>query len=312
MSPISFIFLNGEFQKKQSAIATLPKEVEFRCDAQSIYLHFPKMFSLTTPIQFVFLGTKNYELKNKIIVEENCHVNFIEEYSSHIDKKYEASIDTEITLHPHAHFDFYKLQKENRSSHHHANFSVIQQDESQLKMFLVDTGSKAANHHVNVKLAEKHASCELHGLYLLENDQQRVEHRVLVDHVAPFGKSAMFYKGVLNNDAEAQFTGRVKVHAGAKQSKAAQENHHLLLSKRATAKSEPELEIYADDIQCTHGATVGQIDPGAIFYLCSRGMDRQMAIDYLCKAFSTEVLNKIKLEPIREYMHREVGLHDES
>jgi Fe-S cluster assembly protein SufD len=269
------------------------------------------MFSLVTPVHFVFLGTKNYELNNTIIVEENCHVNFMEEYSSHIEKKYEGNIKTDIMLHPHAHFDFYKLQKENRLSSHHADFSVTQQDESELQMFLVDTGSLNANHHVNIKLAEKHASCALHGLYLLENDQQRVEHRVHVDHIAPFGKSAMFYKGVLNNDTEAQFTGRVKVHAGAKQNKAAQENHHLLLSKRATAKSEPELEIYSDDIQCTHGATVGQIDPAAIFYLCSRGMERQTAIDFLCKAFATEVLNKIKVEPIKEYMHREVGLHGE-
>jgi len=191
-------------------------------------------------------------------------------------------------------------------------FSVTQRESSQLQMFTMDCGGLTAKHAIKVQLAEKHASCALHGLYLLEHDQQHVEHQVLVDHIAPFGKSAMFYKGVLDNDAEAKFTGRVKVHAGAKQSKAAQENHHLLLSKRAIAKSEPELEIYANDIQCTHGATVGQIDPAAIFYLCSRGMDRATAIDYLCKAFSTEVLNKIKLESVREYMTREAGCNVQS
>jgi Fe-S cluster assembly protein SufD len=104
----------------------------------------------------------------------------------------------------------------------------------------------------------------------------------------------------------------VKVHPGAQKSKASQENHHLLLSKRAEAKSEPELEIYADDIQCTHGATVGQIDSAAIFYLCSRGMDKETAVNYLCRAFSTEVLSKIAELPIRDYLQREVGLHEES
>ncbi len=310
MNPISFVFSDGQFARKQSTLKALLRTIQFRYHSKRIYLHIPKMLEISEPLQFVFLGKKDYAMERTIILEEESKVSIFEEYASHEKSTYHTETKTHIILHKNARLDFYKLQKESVDATHTAKGRIEQAEGSAMQIFTLDSGSLNAHHEWQVQLKEKHAACALHGLYLLNQDHQHINHHIHVDHQAPFGKSAMFYKGILDQKTQAFFNGRVKVHEKAHRIEAQQENHHLLLSKEASAKSEPQLEIYADDIQCKHGATVGQLDPASLFYLRSRGMDEITARQLLIEAFGMEVLNKISDSTIRDYMQREVNRHE--
>jgi len=310
MTPISFVFIDGQFTRKQSTFKTLLRTIQFRYHSKHIYLHIPKMLEISQPLQFVFLGKKDYAMECTIVLEEESKMSIFEEYVSHEKNTYHTQMKTHIILHKNARLNFYKLQKESVAVTHSATASIEQAEGSATQIFTLDVGGLNAHHEWQVHLKEKHATCALHGLYILNQDQQNINHHIHVNHEAPFGKSTMFYKGILEQKSRAFFQGRVKVHAKANRSEARQENHHLLLSKDASAKSEPQLEIYADDIQCKHGATVGQLDSTSLFYLRSRGMDEITARQLLIEAFGMEVLNKISDSAVRDYMQREVSLNE--
>ena len=141
----------------------------------------------------------------------------------------------------------------------------------------------------------------MHGLYLLNRDQQKLTNQIHIDHEAPLGKSSMVYKGVLAKKSQASFNGRVHVPKEGQYASAHQANHNLLLSKDAKVHTEPQLEIYADDIKCTHGATVGQLDQESLFYLRSRGIQENDALKLLTDAFTAEIMNKITDPLIRQH-----------
>ena len=166
---------------------------------------------------------------------------------------------------------------------------VHQEEASALNMLIIDSGSRATQANLRVKLHERHATCHLDGLYWLTQDHQTLDNQIQIDHIADNGTSSMFYKGVLDKKSRALFNGKVHVHENAQQTNALQANHNLLLSKYAEVRSEPQLEIYSNDIKCAHGATVGQLDAEALFYLRSRGIEANLALQLLTEAFTREV-----------------------
>lgn len=248
-------------------------------------------------------------LHHQIHVDENCEVTLIEEYqANNIDVR---EVVTEIHAAKNSRIHYYKIQNENVNTTHSAKLIVHQLQDSTVNSFVIDKGGKNVQQEIKIHLTESGASCNLNGLYLLDQDNQTVINTIFVDHAAAHSASSMMYKGILDKKSQAAFTGKVYVHQNAQQINAHQANHNLLLSKDAQVSSKPELEIYADDIKCTHGATVGQLDQDALFYLRSRGVEQKMAEQMLMRAFAAEMLQQITQPSIKQYVQQQVGYHDE-
>lgn len=187
-----------------------------------------------------------------------------------------------------------------------SHYEVNQAKESEFTFVNLSDGAKLARDEVCVHLNETRAHCKTAGLYYLINDKQWIDNHVEVIHAAPHTQSDMLYKGILDQASQAVFNGRLCVQAGAEKIIAHQANHHLLLSDRAEAYAKPELEIYADDVKCKHGATTGQLDEDALFYLQSRGIEPQKAKEILMASFMQEVLAMIEDPLLRETMQNKM------
>lgn len=297
---IFYVFLNGSLASELSDTSAVLEMID------GVSIRAPRNAMLQQPLHLLYLQTQDEQigscLQHNIIAEENSQLTVIEEYASHQAKKYCTQALTQIVAYKNAQVHYHKIQQEDFSATHKADIQVKQYRDSQVNYFTLATGSLLARENLRVSLSEEGAACQLHGFYGLSNDAQQIEHHVHVDHEAPLGNSTMLYKGILDKKSRAVFSGKVYVHPKAQKTNAAQENHHLLLSNLAEASSKPELEIYADDIKCKHGATVGQLDEQALFYLRSRGIDKHTATRCLLYSFAEEVFNKVKNVGIANHM----------
>jgi Fe-S cluster assembly protein SufD len=151
-------------------------------------------------------------------------------------------------------------------------------------------------------LNERGAECSINGFYVLNHDGQHIDNHIQIDHIAPHGNSKMMYKGILDKKSHGVFNGKIFVHPGAQKTQSNQANHNLLLSSSAEMDTKPEFEIYADDVKCAHGDTVGQLDTESLFYLRSRGIDKDAALKLLTRAFADDVMSRITHPAIAQYM----------
>jgi Fe-S cluster assembly protein SufD len=217
-----------------------------------------------------------------------------------------TNILTDIVAAEQASVEHVKIQDENAKSYHIGNLFIEQARDSEVVSHSLSFGAQLARQDIRVTLDAENAATILNGFYMAEG-RQHVDHHTRVDHVAPHTRSEESYKGVLGGAARGVFNGKVVVHPRAFKTDARQSNNCLLLSKDAEADSKPELEIYADDVKCAHGATVGQLDANALFYLRSRGIDADAARRLLTFAFAAEVLNRVPDAPIREALTARVA-----
>lgn len=309
MNAISFVFIDGEFKKDLSDTSLLSGAIEFRSEKNAIMLSVSKNQSLLYPIHFKYMnGCKG--LQNKIIVEENSKLVLIEEYASDHEESYLTHTMLDLRLNKNSSMNYYKIQNENQNASHEIRIQVEQREASDIKMFFADCGGNQSRSDVKIKLCERYAACCIHGLYFLNHDDQQIDNAIHVEHMEELGVSSMIFKGVLDKKSKAYFQGKVHVHENAKRTNAHQENHNLLLSSRADVKSQPQLEIYADDIKCTHGATVGQLDQDSLFYLRSRGIKENSALKMLTDAFVAEIMEKIDDQSIRHYIQQRLAQHE--
>jgi len=212
---------------------------------------------------------------------------------------------TEILLHPGASLNHYKLQCESPDSSHIAGIHVEQQRGSQFISHNLSLGAALARNDIRIKLAGENAKCCLNGIYLV-GGRQHVDNHTQVDHLVPSCCSEELYKGVIQGHARAVFNGKVVVHLDAQQSDAQQINKNLLLSKKTEVDTKPELQIYADDVKCSHGATIGQLDAQALFYLQSRGISKSDAEALLVYAFVSEIIEAIDHPGVQQLIHAPV------
>ena len=206
---------------------------------------------------------------------------------------------TEIHLSPQAEMIHYKLQYDSVNSTHIAAMYVQQQQASHFTSHSYSFGGALARHDIQVQLCERQAECSLHGAYLVDR-QQHVDYHTQIEHLAPACNSLQVYKGVVQGQARAVFNGKVNIHPDAQQSNARQLNKNLLLGDNAEVDTKPELQIYADDVLCSHGATVGQLDAQTLFYLCSRGVSKKDAQAWLVYGFISDVLERINNPAMRQ------------
>ena len=348
-STILLAFENGHFSQEMSNIDLLPPEVILsplssaikthehlikpyllqQLDGQrhpfiylnsalmmeGTFLQIPKNCLVPYPIHLLFLNTGQDKFiscpRNVIIAHAGAQVKIIEEHTAGQAEHYFTNVVTELYAYPNARIDYHKLQSEHVTATHIANVRVHQKQNSCVNTFFADNGSHLAREDLTIDLHESGTACHMHGLYLLKQDEQQVDNHIYVGHAATHGTSSMLYKGILNNKSRAVFNGKVHVCPGAQQTHAHQANHNLLLSPAAEVNTKPELEIYADDVKCAHGATVGQLDEDALFYLRARGLEKAVALKLLTQAFTTEVMQKITDSAIRDYIQQRVSSHAE-
>jgi len=276
------------------------------------YIHIPANTILDKPIELLFISTATDDLpfnsiRNLIIADENSQAIIFENYLSLNKNHHFTNAVTELVLNKRAHIEHYKLLQENEQAFHISNLNVVQKERSCFTSHSLALGGLLVRSDTQVSLEEEFTDCTLNGLYLAHG-KQHIDHHTSINHLKPHSTSHEFYKGVIGDRARAVFNGKVLVQPNACKTNARQTNNNLLLSQEAEIDTKPQLEIYNDDVQCAHGATVGQLDENSLFYLRSRGLPEDMARSTLIYAFIREIVERMPLvssqEQIEKYLSK--------
>ncbi|HYI12678.1 MAG TPA: Fe-S cluster assembly protein SufD [Thermoanaerobaculia bacterium] len=239
--------------------------------------------------------------RNQIVVGANAQVAIVETYVG--SGSYFTNTVTEIVAGESAVVDHYKLQCESISAYHVASIFIRQERAASVTSRSIAIGGTLARTETNVSLAGEGANVVLDGLFV-GTATQHLDNLTAVDHVNPHCESVQLYKGILDGNARGIFDGRIIVRPGAQKTVSRQTNRNLLLSETAIVDSKPNLEIHNDDVKCNHGSTIGQIDDQQLFYLQSRGIAADEARNLLVYAFASEIVDRMKIEPVREQIRR--------
>jgi Fe-S cluster assembly protein SufD len=237
----------------------------------------------------------------RVLVHAGKHarIALIESFVSLGGSQYLTNAVTEVALEDGAHVEHYKVQREATDAFHVATVQAMQGRDTVFHQFSYAEGARLSRSNIYTKLGAPGAEGRLNGLYLLSGDQH-CDHQTYVHHAAERCASRELYKGILDDAGRGVFNGKVLVDPIAQQTDGKQTNHALLLSEQAKVDSKPQLEIFADDVKCTHGATVGRLDETLLFYLKSRGVSRDTARALLTYAFAAESLETIEVEALKD------------
>src|SRR6266513_4428011 len=255
---------------------------------EGAFVRVPAKATIEFPIQLLFLASGKQQVvihpRNLVVVDREARASVVETYATLGDGVYWTNAVTEIVVGDGARVDYHRVQRESDRAYHVATTQSHQGRDSTLNLHFVAFGGKLARHDIGAVMAGPGGTLILNGLYLLAG-QQHADHHTTIDHAADHCESHEYFNGVLDDKARGVFTGRIIVRPGAQQTDSKQTNNNLLLSGQAHADSQPQLEIYADDVKCTHGSTVGPLDPRALFYLQSRGVGEHEARRLLTYGF---------------------------
>ncbi len=260
------------------------------------------------PIHLLFVATREDIVTHPrvlVIAEAGSQATIIESYASVCEGCYFTNAITEIALMEDARVDHYKIQEESTKAFHVATLEVHQNRDTRFTSHSISFGGQLVRNDINVLLDAEGAHCTLNGLFMV-GGRQHVDYHTRIDHAKPRGTSEEVYKGILDGRARGVFNGRVKVHPDAQKTDAHQSNNNLLLSRDAEIDTKPELEIYADDVKCSHGATVGQLDEHSLYYLRSRGIGERQARGLLTYGFAREILERVELASLRDKLTGEL------
>ena len=275
------------------------------------FVLIPRGVALDAPVQVLALATGGGDgaaagpalpvayPRTLVVLEEGAQATVVETFAPADGGAYLTCAVTEVIAENNATLDHYRLQQEAPAAFHMATFQLWQGRDSSVRSHNIALGAALARSEVNALLGGEGVSCTLNGLYLA-GGRQHVDTQMRVEHAMPHGTSHELYKGILDGRARAVFNGRIFVHKAAQRTDAKQSNRNLLLSREALVNSNPQLEIFADDVRCTHGSTVGQLDAEAVFYLRSRGIAEDAARSLLVYAFAGDLLAGIRVAPVRE------------
>jgi Fe-S cluster assembly protein SufD len=272
------------------------------------YLEIPagKEFAEPVHVVFVWVGTPAPAVahpRTLIVAGRHSRATVVETYLGPDEEAYFTNAVTEIVLEDEAGIDHYKVQREGLAAFHVATHQVQQGRGSRFTSHAINLGGGLVRNNVNVVLAAEGCECTLNGLYLAAG-RQHVDNHTRIDHAKPHCASHELYKGILDGQAHGVFNGKIYVHQDAQKTDAKQTNKTLLLSENAVINTKPQLEIFADDVKCTHGATVGQLDAEAVFYLRSRGIGGREARDLLTFAFANDIIQRVRPEALRSELER--------
>jgi Fe-S cluster assembly protein SufD len=270
----------------------------------------PQGAQVETPVHLLFLSDSNAAQavtfpRVLVVGEPSSAATLIESYASAADVAHWTNAVVEVVLGEGARLEHYKVQRESAQGYHIATTTAELGRNSVFETTTITLGAQLSRHNIAVRLADEGALCRVDGLYIVGAGQHTDTHS-LIDHTQPHCTSRQLYKGILDGKSRAVFNGKVFVHEGAQGTDAQQTNRNLLLSKEARVDTKPQLEIFADDVKCAHGATVGQLEEEELFYLISRGLHRELAQNLLTYGFAEEVIDKIKIESIKAQLDEAV------
>ncbi len=272
--------------------------------ADGAFIHVPANKTLDKPLFLLFVADSRQKApliqpRNIIITEENAEIRVVEMFVSMGDQPSLTNTVTEVTAAPNTRIDYTKLQMEADNNYHVSTTQFVQYKASSVTTHVLSLNGGFIRNNLNFLLQDKNCDTLLNGLYM-PGGQQFMDNHTVVDHAAPECISNQLYKGILNDASTAVFNGKVFVRKDAQKTNAYQRNMNILLSDEATINTKPQLEIFADDVRCTHGATSGQMDEEAVFYLRSRGIGQENAKALLMNAFANEIIEPLKIEGIKE------------
>ncbi|HXG48056.1 MAG TPA: Fe-S cluster assembly protein SufD [Methylomirabilota bacterium] len=270
------------------------------------FIEVPAGVQVAPPIHLLFVTSEpGVTTQPRILITAgaNAAVRVIEDYVSLIDSAHWTNAVTEIVTGENAAVEHCKVQRENTQAFHVAMIQADQARGSRVLSHSISLGARLARNDIRLRLGGEGIDSVLNGLYFATGDQL-VDHHTVADHASPRCGSHEFYHGILGGRARGVFNGKIFVRKDAQKTDAKQTNRNLLLSDTAVIDTKPQLEIFADDVKCTHGATVGQLDEEAVFYLRARGIGAARARRMLVHAFASEILNRVSIEPVREELDR--------
>jgi len=338
----TIVFVNGVFAPALSSLESLPEGVKvydmasaFRASDSIVERHLSKFaayelntftalnsafvsdgavvriakeFEVDRPIHILFvsdaLAAKTQSNPRTLIVaERHSKATVIESYVATGEASYFTNAVTEVLLEDGANLSHLKIQRESPRAFHVGTIEAEQKRDSHYQSFSFATGAALSRTNIYTTLNGEGAGATLNGLYMLDGEQH-CDHQTKIEHAQPNCFSRELYKGVLDGASHGVFNGKVYVDPIAQKTDGKQTNKVLLLSERAQVDTKPQLEIFADDVKCTHGATVGRVDETALFYMKSRGINKELARRLLTYAFAAEVLETIEVEAVRQELER--------
>jgi Fe-S cluster assembly protein SufD len=334
------VFVNGQYSAENSKLYDLPKGVIIQSIQEAIknqpgqiqkyfskyanhqdqvftalntafmkdgaFIYVPDSNIIERPIHIIFITSVDGDKiitqpRNLFIAGKNSQVTIIEHYASEVDEIYFTNTTTEIVADENAIVDHIKLQEESGEAFHIGRMEIDQERNSNFTSHSISRGGKITRNDFNSRFNGEGGECMLNGLFITE-DNQLFDTHTIIDHATPYCNSHEHYKGILNGKSSGVFNGKVIVREDAQKTNAFQENNNILLSDEAVVNTKPQLEIFADDVKCSHGATIGQLNDEAKFYLKARGIGNEMAKAMLIHAFAFDVVTSIKSELIKNYV----------
>jgi len=272
--------------------------------SEGAYIHIPKNKLVQKPIQIIHFSSGNesalmLQPRNLIVVDENSHVQIIERHQSLTDNPVLTNSVTEVFANKRAIVDYYKIQNDNENASLIDNTFINQKQESVASVHTFSFGGKLTRNNLNFFQNGERIDSTLKGVTIIGN-KQHVDHNTLVHHIEPNCESHQDYKGIFGDSATGVFNGKVIVNKEAQKTNAYQANNNILISDKASVNTKPQLEIFADDVKCSHGCTIGQLDESAMFYMKTRGIPEKEAKALLMYAFSNNVLSSVKIPEIKQ------------
>ncbi len=275
---------------------------------EGAYIYIPKNKVPKKPIQIVHFATGNeaallLQPRNLIIAEENAEVQVIERHQSLTSNEVFTNSVTEIFAAKDANVDFYKVQNDAKTASLVDNTYISQKDNSVVRVHTFSFGGKLIRNNLNFYQNGERIDSTLKGVTIL-GEKQHVDHHTLVHHAQPNCESHQDYKGIFGEKSTGVFNGKIIVDQIAQKTNAFQQNNNILLSDKATINTKPQLEIFADDVKCSHGCTIGQLDEDALFYLQSRGIPKKEATALLMYAFANNVLESVRIPELKKRINK--------
>lgn len=334
------VFINGEYSEENSSIISPSDQIQIKTlkeafeenipEAQShfakyadyeqdayvalntgfslggLFIHVPKNKVVEKPVAIYFIndatkGQTYNQPRNLFVAGENSQASFIEVFKTEGDAESFSNAVTEIVVNRSAHLTYHKIQNDLNTTFHVGATQVWQDHQSNFSAYTITLNGGMIRNNMNIVQDGEGCESHMYGLYLIDG-KTHVDNHTAVDHRQPNSFSNELYKGILEEKSRGVFNGKVYVRQAAQKTNAFQSNKNILLSDKATINTKPQLEIWADDVKCSHGCTTGQLDKDALFYLQARGLSKTSARALLLYAFAMDVLESMKLEPLKTYL----------
>jgi len=279
---------------------------------EGAYIFVPKSTVAEKPIEIIHFSTGEQgdfllQPRSLVVVEENAQVQIIERHQSLAPHDVWTNTVTEIFAEKSANIDYYKIQNDRTDASLVDNTYISQDQQSNVKVHTFSFGGKITRNNLNFYHKGEHIESTMKGITIIE-DQQHVDHYTLVHHAQPKCESHQDYKGIFSDQAVGVFNGKILVDKIAQKTNAFQQNNNILLDDKATINTKPQLEIFADDVKCSHGCTIGQLDEDALFYLRSRGIPKKEAKGLLTYAFANNVLESVAIPSLKTRINKLIAM----